>query len=176
MAACDRDIQQISFSKNATPGLSGFIPSPFGVNQGSIFVRGVRLDTFLASQGTQRVDLLKIDAEGSDFDVVETHDFARLPPAIVFVEYSYYFPVQTPAVVLAGLERMRARGYRSLIFEYDDDGNFRRGSWQHRLTGIHANPTTPPQRANSFGNVLFFREDDERLLPTMLAAIAALSS
>ena len=80
-----------------------------------------------------RVDLLKIDTEGNDFVVLESYDFARFPPALVFVEYSYFFPGQDAAVLHAAVAAMAGRGYRPVIFEYDDDGNFRRGSWRHRL-------------------------------------------
>ena len=119
---------QISFAQNLTPGLSGLSSfRRFGSHLEVDRSPPVRLDTLLAGLGVQRVDFLKVDTEGSDFDVLKAYDFERLPPPLIFVEYSYFFPSQTPAVVRqAGLEFMRQLGgYRALIFDYDDDGNFK---------------------------------------------------
>jgi FkbM family methyltransferase len=169
-AAADQDCESTSFQQNSTPGLSGLSPSPFGATVGAIPVRTVRLDGFLDSQGVSRVDFLKIDTEGNDFVVLEAHDFARLPPALVFVEYSYYFPGQDEALLQRAIGVMKERGYLAVIFEYDDDGNFKRGNWNHRLVAIHAEGARVPTRPRAFGNILFYRHDD-RHLPQVLASL-----
>jgi FkbM family methyltransferase len=173
-AVASEDVEAASFQQNATPGLSGFATSPFGSALAMLSVRAVRLDGFLRSQSVARVDFLKIDTEGSDFDVLESHDFARLPPVLVFVEYSYYFPGQDEALLRRALAAMDARGYSAVVFEYDDDGNFRRGNWNHRLVAIHADGELP-RRREAFGNVLFFRHGDGHLPETLGAAIRDLS-
>jgi FkbM family methyltransferase len=169
--AQDRDLA--SFVQNATPGLSGLSPSPFGTTRGTFAVRTVRLDGFLASQGLSRVDFLKIDTEGNDFAVLEAYDFARLPPVLAFVEFSYFFAGQDAAVLRGAVSAMGSRGYRPVIFEYDDDGNFRRGTWHHRLTAVHFDGDAVPTRPEAFGNILFYREDDRHLLSTLAAVIRA---
>ena len=169
-AAADQDRETAPFQQNSTPGLSGLSPSPFGTTVGAIPVRTVRLDSFLGSQGVSRVDFLKIDTEGNDFVVLEAHDFSRLPPALVFVEYSYYFPGQDEALLRRAIGAMDARGYAAVIFEYDDDGNFKRGNWSHRLTAIYADGARVPTRRLAFGNILFYRHDD-RQLPQVLASL-----
>lgn len=174
-AAAAEDGAAVAFQQNATPGLSGLAPSPFGITTGAIEVRSVRLDSLFAEIGVARLDLLKIDTEGNDFAVLETCDFARTPPTLAFVEYGYYFAGQDAERLRAALAAMRGRGYRAVIFEYDDDGNFARGSWNHRLVAIHADGTSVPTRARAFGNVLFHRADDAHLPRTLAAAIRALA-
>jgi FkbM family methyltransferase len=169
-AAADQDRDTAAFQQNSTPGLSGLSPSPFGATVAAIPVRTVRLDSFLASQNIERVDFLKIDTEGNDFIVLETHDFTRLPPALIFVEYSYYFAGQDEALLRRATSTMKDRGYSAVIFEYDDDGNFKRGNWTHRLVAIHADGARVPTRPRAFGNILFYRHDD-RTLPHVLASL-----
>jgi FkbM family methyltransferase len=165
----------VQFLQNATPGLSGLSESPFGTTLGAIEVRSVRLDGILATAGVARIDLLKIDTEGNDFAVLETCDFMRLPPTLAFVEYGYYFADQDEAQLRRALAAMRQRGYLAVIFEYDDDGNFKRGSWSHRLTAIHTDGVQVPTRPQAFGNVLFYRQDDAHLPKTLASAIRALT-
>lgn len=174
-AAADQDRESAPFQQNSTPGLSGLATSPFGATVAAIPVRTVRLDSFLASQGVSRVDLLKIDTEGNDFVVLETHDFARLPPALIFVEYSYYFPGQDEALLQRAIGAMAARGYAAVVFEYDDDGNFKRGNWSHRLVAIHANGSRVPTRPLAFGNILFHRTGDQVLPQVLTSLIRALT-
>jgi FkbM family methyltransferase len=174
-AAADQDCDSAPFQQNSTPGLSGLSASPFGATVGAIPVRTVRLDNFLASHGVSRVDFLKIDTEGNDFVVLEAYDFSGLPPALVFVEYSYYFPGQDAALLRHAIADMAARGYSAVIFEYDDDGNFKRGNWNHRLTAIHTDGARVPTRPLAFGNILFYRHDDRHLPQVLASQIRALA-
>jgi FkbM family methyltransferase len=174
-AAADQDRESVAFQQNSTPGLSGLSASPFGATVGAIPVRTVRLDSFLGAHGVSRVDFLKIDTEGNDFVVLEAHDFARLPPALVFVEYSYYFAGQDATLLRHAIAAMEARGYLAVIFEYDDDGNFKRGNWNHRLVAIHAESARVPTRPLAFGNILFCRHDDQHLPQVLASVIRALT-
>jgi FkbM family methyltransferase len=174
-AAADQDRESAPFQQNSTPGLSGLSASPFGATVGAIPVRTVRLDSFLASHGVSRVDFLKIDTEGNDFVVLEAYDFARLPPVLVFVEYSYYFAGQDEALLRRAIGAMAARGYSAVIFEYDDDGNFKRGNWNHRLVAMHMDGARVPTRPLAFGNILFYRHDDKHLPRVLASLIRALA-
>lgn len=174
-AAAAKDCESVPFQQNSTPGLSGLSSSPFGVTMGAIPVRTVRLDSFLISQNVSRVDFLKIDTEGNDFDVLEAYDFTRLPPILVFIEYSYYFAGQNETLLRRAIAAMKARGYLAVIFEYNDDGNFKRGNWNHRLEAIHVDGARLPTRPQAFGNILFYRQDDRHLPRTLAALIRALT-
>lgn len=174
-AVASEDLEAAAFRQNSTPGLSGLAASPFGSALATLSVRTVRLGSFLRSQSVARVDFLKIDTEGNDFAVLESHDFARLPPALVFVEYSYYFPGQDESLLRGALAAMDERGYSAIVFEYDDEGNFKRGNWNHRLAAIHTDATRLPSRREAFGNILFFLHDDAHLPETLAAAIRTLS-
>lgn len=163
----------VAFHVNATDGLSGLDASPFGSDTGTIPVRLVRLADFLPAEGVTAVDFLKVDTEGHDFEALASHDFERLPPRLCFCEYSFYFPQQTPAAVQAAIADMAARGYDAVVFEYDDDGNFARGSWTHRLVAIHVARGRFPTRAKAFGNVLFYRAGDAHLLQALATLVVA---
>ena len=164
----------VVFHQNTIAGLSGLARSPFGSARAEIGVRAVRLDSFLASLGVTAVDLLKIDTEGNDFDALDSHDFARLAPALVFVEFSYYFAGQNPRTLADSLARMLQRGYAAAIFEYRDDGNFRRNDWTHRLVALHVEDGRLPAAGDAFGNLLFYRSGDVVLLETMATTLDAL--
>lgn len=175
-AAAAEDRESVPFQRNSTLGLSGLSPSPFGTPLGTMPVRTVRLGSFLLSEGVSRVDFLKIDTEGNDFVVLDAYDFARLPPSLVFVEFSYYFAGQDESLLRRAIASMKDRGYSAVIFEYDDDGNFKRGNWNHRLVGIHVDGARVPTRPEAFGNVLFFRHGDLHLPEALAAAIRDLTS
>src|SRR6266487_3027603 len=95
------NLERIQFQQNAITGLSGLTTSPFGATKGTIPVRCVRLGDFLASQNVTRLDFLKIDTEGSDFEVLEAHNFEKFPATLIFVEYSFYFLSQSPDLLRA---------------------------------------------------------------------------
>jgi len=61
------------------------------------------------------------------------------------------------------------------VFEYDDDGNFKRGNWSHRLVAIHANGSRVPTRPLAFGNILFYRTGDQVLPQVLTSLIRALT-
>ena len=174
-AAADQDRENVPFHLNGTPGLSGLSPSPFGVTMGIRAVRTVRLDSFFAANKVARVDFLKIDTEGNDFAVLDTFNLEGVSPLLVFIEYSYFFPGQNPSTLQAEIIKMRTRGYAAVIFEYDDDGNFMRGNWKHRLVAIHVDGPRIPVRSNAFGNVLFYRSDDFHLLRNLLGIVRSLT-
>ncbi len=161
------------FHQNAIAGLSGLQPSPFGSPRAELRVSTVRLGDFLAAQGVRVVDLLKIDTEGSDFGVLDSHDFSILAPTLAFVEYSFYFSGQDSGMLAAAVAAMCARGYDAVVFEYRDDGNFRRNNWAHRLVGIHLGTTRLPSATHAFGNVLFHRAGDACLLDTLADTVEA---
>jgi FkbM family methyltransferase len=145
-----------SFVQNSIPGLSGLDSSPFGSDQKTLEIKTVRLDTFFRAHGIDKVDFLKIDTEGNDIDVLFSNDFSHVRPELIFIEYSLYFARQTPQALLETISDMNAHGYDCVVFEYEDLGNFSRGSWQHWLTRIHANRPPYTEQNKAFGNILFY--------------------
>ena len=164
-----------NFHQNTIAGLSGLTRSPFGGARAEIQVSAVRLGEFLDSLGVRTVDFLKIDTEGTDFEVLESHDFSALAPALVFVEFSFYFAGQDTPALAAAIAGMRAHGYDAVVFEYRDDGNFRRNNWAHRLVAVHVESGRLPSAGDAFGNLLFYRHGDVRLLDALAKPIQALS-
>jgi hypothetical protein len=69
---------------------------------------------------------------------------------------------------------MVARGYAAVIFEYRDDGNFRRNNWTHRLVALHVEDGRLPVADDAFGNLMFYRSGDTGLLDTLATTVNAL--
>jgi FkbM family methyltransferase len=173
-AVADRNEDSVNFQQNATPGLSGLSVSPFGQTTRSISVRCVKLADVLPEMQVQKVDFLKIDTEGHDFEVLRGYDFAALPPRLVFIEYSFYFSGQHVGLLQEAIESMAKQGYSAVLFDYNDHGNFRRGNWSHQLTALSLDGRLP-SRGDSFGNVLFHRPDDEHLMRTVIDLVQGMS-
>jgi FkbM family methyltransferase len=167
LAVSDREQADLVFYKSAT-GLSGLSPSPYGATEATLSVASIRLERFCREHGIKRVDLLKIDAEGWDFEALRSHDFAALPPRLAMVEFGTEFASQSIDTVLEAMSQMRRNGYDALIFSYEDHGNFKRQVWRYDL--IAAGFARPAARRDGHagGNILFFREGDVLFLATVL--------
>ena len=145
--------------------------SPYGGPEQLIRVRCVRLGDFLREQGVQHVEFLKIDAEGWDFTVLNSHDFVTLPPRIVMVEYGTGQDGRQFAEMREGVARMAACGYDAAVFEYDDDANFKQGRWVYRLINMFIDRPFEPSYQGSFGNIVFYRQGDRAFLATLIAML-----
>jgi len=167
IAAGRQSADAVEFHQSAIQGLSGLGESPFGATASVLRVPSVSLEDFLAQREIADVDFLKIDAEGYDFDVLESLDFRRVKPELVLIEYGAHFARQTPAIVNAAIADMAARGYGALVFGYADDGNFKRARWVYRLTELWVDPLSVTQDDASFGNILFYPAGNTRLLITL---------
>jgi FkbM family methyltransferase len=73
------------------------------------------VESALRSAGLDRVDLVQIDAEGFDWPIIRSIDFARLRPSIVRFEYRN-LPARDAD---ACLELLAAHGYRFLVEQRD---------------------------------------------------------
>ena len=164
LAAGSRSAEAVEFHQAAIQGLSGFGESPFGASAAVLTVPCVTLEDFLAQRKITVVDLLKIDAEGYDFDVLESLDFHAVKPELILVEYGMHFARQTLAVVNRAIADMAARGYGALVFGYTDDGNFKHARWVYRLTEISVDRPLVTQDEAAFGNILFYPAGNPRLL------------
>lgn len=69
------------------------------------------VESALRAAGLNHVDLLQIDAEGYDWPIIRSIDFAALRPAVVRFEYRHMRPRDADAC----LEFLAAHGYRFLI-------------------------------------------------------------
>jgi FkbM family methyltransferase len=163
-AAGSQSAGSVAFHQAAIQGLSGLSDSPFGATANVLQVPCVRLEDFCAQRGITALDFLKIDAEGYDFDVLESLDFERVKPELIMIEYGTHFARQTLDVINRGVADMASRGYGAVVFAYADDGNFKRSVWQYRLTGVYVDRAVPAQEGAAFGNILFYRAADPRLL------------
>ena len=160
-----------SFHKSQTRGLSGLRASPYGETREVIQVPTVRLADYCRSQGISKVDFLKIDAEGNDFEALASHDLERVGTGLVMIEFGTDFAGQTIADLNRVVGDMQHRGYRSVVFAYEDNGNFKRGEWRYHLQELFLDRPAPQDRTRLQGNALFFRHDDKPFLLTLHALL-----
>lgn len=171
LAVSEQARAQVAFHKAETNGLSGLEASPYGKTQSVLQVPVVRLDEHLRSLGRTRVDFLKIDTEGQDLLVLAGHDFAALAPRLVLVEVDTEFAAQSPARIRQAMADMRARGYEGVLFNYEDEGAFKRGVWdQHWLKDVLLLDDLG-EAERLVGNIVFFRSDDRDFAARLLNAL-----
>jgi FkbM family methyltransferase len=172
LAVSNSGSDTVSFQQAGTHGLSGLGESPFAATAATLSVANTTLQRFCLQQGIARLDLLKIDAEGFDFDVLQTHDFEAIQPRLVLVEYGTHFARQTQEVINSELLRMADHGYAAVIFNCTQDGDFARGQWIYRTTHIIIDAPLPALDVAAFGNIIFYRRDDAAFPGTLRALLA----
>jgi FkbM family methyltransferase len=173
LAVGARDEAEVAFYQSA-PGLSGLAPSPYGAATATLKVPAVRLDSFARKRNLARADLIKVDAEGWDFDALLGHDFAALPPRLALVEFGTWFARQTREAVQAGIAAMAGRGYDALLLSYEDDGNFARQLWRYRLIALGFDAPVARRDGQAGGNIVFFRRGDTLFLATVARLLRGL--
>jgi FkbM family methyltransferase len=164
-AVTNADTKSVAFFKAKTVGLSGCAPTVFGDTVATFQVPTVRLRDYCQQKGIGVVDYLKVDAEGFDFDALESLDFERLSPTLVFVEFHTRFRGQLPGEVEALFERMSRRGYDGIIFVYSGGGNWESGTFEQELLRVRVvGPIELSFEQEHFGNILFYRKNDGEFL------------
>jgi FkbM family methyltransferase len=87
--------------------------------------RSVR--SFMDQIGAQRLDLLKISAEGSEYEIIDHVLSEELPMTVLCVEYAQPAPLDR---VLSSCKRLRASGFRSVARSVR--------TWNWKLTWVRA--------------------------------------
>lgn len=70
------------------------------------------LKSLMSSLGHTRVDLLKLDIEGSEYSVLDQLLDEQIPVDQILVEYHHQFKHISPSRTRASVERLRQAGYR----------------------------------------------------------------
>jgi FkbM family methyltransferase len=166
---------EVVFHKSRTNGCSGLGDSPFAPTSATMKVPCTSLARCYVELGITAVDFLKIDAEGFDFDVLESHDFHALQPRLILIEYGTFFARQTLDVINAAIARMATHGYGAVVFNYTADGDFKKGEWSYRLTEMLVDTRVPNFGREAFGNILFYRHDDTHFALTLYALLETCS-
>jgi FkbM family methyltransferase len=161
--------ERASFHLASLPGLSGLSRSPYAADMAMIDVPAVDLAAYMAGNGLHDVDFIKIDVEGHDFAVLRGIEFAKVAPRLVMVEFGEQFAGQDRNATTALLRHMRGVGYRACVVCMHALGRFELHQWQTRLLaiGVDSVPILPGG-AKLLGNIVFFKDDDRDLLPSLL--------
>jgi hypothetical protein len=135
----------------------------------TIDVPTIDLSPYMAANGWCDVDFIKIDVEGHDFTVLRALDFASIAPRLIMVEFGDQFPGQDRNALDGLLRHMREAGYCACVVCLHALGRFELHQWQTRLSAIGVDSVPAlPAGARLFGNIVFFREDESDLLPSVL--------
>jgi FkbM family methyltransferase len=158
----------VQFHFAGIPGLSGLSTSPFAPDVATIDVPSIALSAYIARNGLNDVDFIKVDTEGNDFVVIESIDFGELRPRLIIVKFGEQFAGQGRDSIADFLTRMHARDYRACVVCLRALGSFERHEWQTRLLAITID-SLPASNCDGklFGNILLFREDDHEFLPSL---------
>lgn len=78
----------------------------------AIEVPAFSLATIVDKLGHGRIDLLKIDIEGAEYEVLESLATLAVQPVQVLVEFHHRFPGISPARTVAAVVALRRKGYR----------------------------------------------------------------
>lgn len=115
---------QISFAEPADPGIRSLYASSTEDTAGKGLKKHVlpvrRLSTILQTLGHQRIDILKMDIEGAEYEVVEDIVNAQVPIAQVLVEFHHRFSHVGIDRTRQAIARMNRAGY--LIFHVSATG------------------------------------------------------
>ena len=169
LVAIDGSEDEITYHRTAI-GLSGLGPSPYAETQQAIVLPATRLADLARKQNLAAVDLLKVDAEGFDFQVLNGYDFGGSPPRLVMVEFGDMYAGQSEDKIMAGIAAMAERGYDPLILSCDDDNNFRQGIWEYRVIAATFDRPRRSKAGTLLGNIIFFRKDDP-LFPALFCRL-----
>lgn len=71
-----------------------------------------RLDTILSELGFERIDLLKMDIEGAEYDVVDDLRHMKIQPRQILIEFHHRFPGVGIQKSKTAIQTLRALGYK----------------------------------------------------------------
>jgi FkbM family methyltransferase len=145
MAKPENQIPQFTFEPvglSSGPGTLG-LAAPINADEGSWYLQAAAaaqirvpccdLLTLLKKHGHSRVDLLKIDIEGSEFDVLEDVLARRIPIRQICVEYHHgMIPGIRRSQTIRSILALRRRGYRLLNQDGTNHTFLWAGAWPPR--------------------------------------------
>jgi FkbM family methyltransferase len=157
----------VAFNKRSM-GLSGLGDSPHG--EGTVIrVPATTLAEHLRNH-PGGVDLIKIAAEGSDFEILRGLDLAASGPKAIMVEFAVDFPGQSATTIAGEVAGMERHGYGACVFEYRRLEGLGASNWEHELVDVALDAKKLGTRGDGFGNIVFYRREDTIFL-TCLAQL-----
>ena len=97
----------------------------------AIQVQMKQLSTIMNELGHTDINLLKMDIEGSEYEVIRSLESSSIRPKQLLVEFHHRFPEIGPSKTLSAIQELREIGYQLFSvsdsgeefgFEYDPEG------------------------------------------------------
>ena len=168
MAVTSDPVTTISFNKRSI-GLSGLGESPFGDGASLMSVPATTLRQFFA-QG-ERADVIKIDAEGSDFELLRSFDLGAVKPSAILIEFGVHFSNQSVDEIRRLVRDLAVIGYAAVIFEYRKLNGFGSTNWDHELAAVAMDASNLGEAGDAFGDIVFARQDDATFLTCLVTLL-----
>jgi len=83
-----------------------------------------RLSTIIKELGHERIDILKMDIEGAEYDVIEDMFISEIRPRQILVEFHHRFPGISKAKTAKAIELIRSMGYSLFSVPPTKDNEF----------------------------------------------------
>jgi len=142
MSKPENQLPQFKFFHVALAGQPGHISlaPPQNPEEGSWFAQSSGAQTIqvpctdlislMRENGHARIDLLKLDIEGSEYEVIDSLLAQRIPVRQLCVEFHHgMLPGIRRSQSIRAMLRLKARGYRLLAQHGNNHTFFRAGSW-----------------------------------------------
>lgn len=161
----------VTFHKRSV-GLSGLGNSPFGDRTDLLTIPATTLEVFLAN--SPPIDLLKIDAEGYDFEILRGANPNINRPSAILIEFGEHFESQSLEEISRLLSEMDALSYGAVIFELKKMTDFGKTNWNHKLVDMAFDTKRLGKKGDAFGNIIFYQKNDMTFLIHFLNWLEAL--
>lgn len=103
----------VSFNPPENPGhVSHTLLERPSTRAKAISVPVKRLGTIMKELGHDRIDILKMDIEGAEYDVIEDISRSGIRPRQILVEFHHRFPGVAVSRSKEAIEKLRSAGYR----------------------------------------------------------------
>lgn len=103
----------VSFNPPENPGhVSHTLLERPSTKEKAISVPVKRLGTIMKELGHDRIDVLKMDIEGAEYDVIEDISRSGIRPPQILVEFHHRFPGVAVSRSNEAIDRLRSMGYR----------------------------------------------------------------
>jgi FkbM family methyltransferase len=115
----------------------------------------IRLDTYLKKNNIKKIDFLKIDVEGNDFNVLKSIDLNTVSPTIIMMEYENAKTKNIGIKINDILEYLSNKNYNFLVSEWFP---IQRYGHNHKWKKVHDINDFISVDPNSWGNIIAVKD------------------
>lgn len=122
----------------------------------------IRLDSFIEKNKIEKIDILKIDAEGFDYKVLESlgEDWLKTRPKYIIAEFDNKKDIELKQNTLKNIKEWAKRNkYKYITFEWSNDHDY--GGKSNYIKAHYQDETSV--KVSAWGNIMLFESEFELL-------------